>query len=117
MENVPRRAILRRDGLMQVKGCFLAVTTTHGLLRQFEAMRGAWEPMAEMPDHFSLDDLWILRLGFGAGKTRRFVEQDAVTGDVHEEGSTIRELLIEVRGGMNDEVDRRCQMSGDRQFP
>jgi len=96
---------------------FAAVAMPHRLLRQFEAMRGAWEPVAEMPHHFSLGGVRIQRLGFGEGKTRRLVKRDAVAGDVHEEGPTVRELVIEVRDGVNDEVDRRCEMSGDRQVP
>jgi len=47
---------------------------------------------------------------------RHFIQNDTVTGDVDEERPAMGELVIHVHDGMNNEVDRRRQMSGDGQF-
>lgn len=45
-----------------------------------------------------------------------FIDHDTVTGYIHEEGPAAPKLVVHVHDGVNDEVDRGCQVLCDGQL-
>jgi len=52
----------------------------------------------------------------GEGMAGNFVDHNPVAGYVHEEGPAAPKLVVHVHDGVNDEVDRRCQVLCDGQL-
>jgi hypothetical protein len=49
--------------------------------------------------------------------SRDVVKHDPVAGDVGKEGPAAGQLVVDVMQGVNNKIDRRLKVSGNRQLP